>query len=64
MEEEELENLKDTIRELKGRPKCYFLEGLFEGLLSGLLGIEIEAIETKCKLKGDPYNEFVIRRKK
>jgi len=64
LEEEELENLKGIIRELREKPKCYFLEGLFEGLLSGLLGIEIEAIETKCKLKGDPYNEFVIRRKK
>jgi len=61
LEEEELDNLKETIRELREKPKCYFLEGLFEGLLSGLFNIDIESKETKCRLRGDSYSEFIIR---
>ena len=45
-----------------GRPASQFIRGHLSGLLSGLLGAEVRAIETKCIAKGDPYCEFYTER--
>ena len=38
------------------------IRGHISGFLTGLLKINVRAIETKCIAKGDPYCEFYIEK--
>jgi|GEM_PF-371927 predicted hydrocarbon binding protein len=46
------------------KPQSHLFRGLLEGFFSSLFGVEMEAKETKCIAKGDPYCEFEIKEKK
>ena len=45
-------------------PQSHFIRGLLAGFFSSLFKVEMEAKETKCIAKGDPYCEFEIKEKK
>ena len=44
------------------KPASQFIRGHLSGLLSGLLKINVRAVETKCIAMGDPYCEFRLER--
>ncbi|MBO3839394.1 MAG: V4R domain-containing protein [Thermoproteota archaeon] len=44
-------------------PQNHFMRGILVGFLTGLFGVETEAVETKCIAKGDAFCEFVVREK-
>lgn len=41
-------------------PSCQFVRGDISGLLSGLVGRKLVAVERKCIASGDPYCEFYV----
>lgn len=41
-------------------PSCQFVRGNISGLLSGLIGRKLVAVERKCIASGDPYCEFYV----
>jgi predicted hydrocarbon binding protein len=48
----------------ESRKACWFLRGHLVSTLSTLSGAEFDGTETKCRLRGDPYCEFCLTRKK
>jgi len=46
----------------KGRKGCDFLRGHLTSAISALSGSEFEGEETKCKLRGDKFCEFLLSR--
>ena len=54
----ECELFKET-----GMAESHFIRGLIAGFMSSLFGIKVDAEETKCVAKGDPYCEFVVGQK-
>jgi len=66
------EELKITLRlhdsieckTFKGSNECasHFIRGHLSGLLSGLLGVSVRFMESKCIAKGDPYCEFYLEK--
>ncbi len=47
----------------KDKPNSHLFRGLLTGLVSKLMGKEVIAMETSCVAKGDPYCEFLIKRR-
>jgi len=47
----------------KGQASCHLLRGFFIGALQTLAGGTCSCEETKCLSRGDPYCEFVLKRK-
>jgi predicted hydrocarbon binding protein/predicted amino acid-binding ACT domain protein len=45
-------------------PRSHYIRGVLDGFFSSLFKVEMEAKETKCIAKGDPYCEFEIKEKK
>jgi predicted hydrocarbon binding protein/predicted amino acid-binding ACT domain protein len=45
-------------------PQSHLIRGLLAGFFSSLFKVEVEAKETKCIAKGDPYCEFEVKEKK
>ena len=45
-------------------PQSHYIRGVLDGFFSSLFKVEMEAKETKCIAKGDPYCEFEIKEKK
>ncbi len=58
---EELSQIMDEVKfkELEGKGHCLIIKGYLKGLLENLFNTEFQVEETKCKLKGDEYCEFV-----
>ncbi len=54
----ECELFKET-----GMAESHFIRGLLAGFMSSLFDIKVDAVETKCIAKGDPYCEFVVGQK-
>jgi predicted hydrocarbon binding protein len=46
------------------RPVCHRPRGFFAGAMSFVSGTDLDAVEVKCKAKGDPHCEFLIKKKK
>jgi predicted hydrocarbon binding protein/predicted amino acid-binding ACT domain protein len=44
-------------------PQSHYIRGVLDGFFSSLFKVEMEAKETKCIAKGDPYCEFEIKEK-
>ena len=44
-------------------PRSHYIRGVLDGFFSSLFKVEMEAKETKCIAKGDPYCEFEIKEK-
>lgn len=40
------------------KPRCWFVKGFVEGLVSALLGTEVTAVETKCEAVNRDHCEF------
>lgn len=49
--------------EVKDRKGCGFMRGHLTGAISTLSGRKFEGEETKCRLRGDPFCEFLLSRK-
>jgi predicted hydrocarbon binding protein len=47
----------------RNRKECGFLRGHLTGMVSTLSGKEFEGEETKCRLRGDSFCEFLLSRK-
>jgi len=45
----------------KGEPFSHLIRGVISGVLTELLDAEMQATETKCIAKGDPYCEFSVK---
>jgi len=46
-----------------GQASCHLLRGFLSGALHTLTGGTCDCEETKCLSKGDPYCEFILRRR-
>ncbi|MBI2530137.1 MAG: hypothetical protein HYW05_03260 [Candidatus Diapherotrites archaeon] len=45
-------------------PVCHRVRGYFAGAASFVARVDLDAVEVKCKAKGDSYCEFVIKKNK
>ena len=48
---------KKTVNE----SRCHFTRGIITGLTRRLFNREVRVIEEKCRAKGDPYCEFIVK---
>ncbi len=49
--------------EKASRPRSQFVRGMLAGWVSELFQTSVEAIETRCIAMGDPYCEFIIKKR-
>ena len=43
-----------------GKPECYFIAGHLAGMMSAYFRVEVKAVETRCRSRGDSTCEFNI----
>jgi uncharacterized protein len=47
----------------KEKPSCHCTSGLLAGIVSTAFNVRVQGKEVKCKLKGEPYCEFIVTNK-
>ncbi len=56
-----LKEVEDPVlKKLKDKPVCYFLQGVFQGIMEAIYPDIFTSEERKCKFRGDEYCEFIV----
>lgn len=50
-----------NMKKRSAKPVCISTAGVLAGIMSYVFSTDVEAKETKCAVKGDPYCEFIIK---